>query len=75
MEQNGYPTQRQEEAMRDVNKYPGDSLAPRADRLGVSRSGVLQVLQSVERKGLAKRSAAGKWALTAAGVRWLGSRP
>ncbi len=68
---NAYPTQRQEEAMADVLSHDGDSLAMRAVRLGATRSGVLQVLYGVEKKGLARRDYDGRWSLTPAGKRWL----
>lgn len=56
--------------MRDVLKFPDDSLAKRVERLGSSRAGVYQILSSLGAKRLAVREG-GKWALTLDGRKWL----
>lgn len=67
---NKYPTEQEEAALMDVQKFPGESLADRAERLGVTRGGVHHLLVRCEDKGMAQRDG-GKWSLTTQGRKWV----
>ena len=68
---NHYPTSKEEAALKDALKHEGDSLAERAERIGVTRGGVLHLMRRLEAKGLAAQSVGGKWVVTLAGRKWL----
>lgn len=68
---NGYPTQRQEQAMRDVAAHPDATLEERSKRLKITRAGVHAMLGALEKKGLTLRADGGRWSLTAPGKKWL----
>lgn len=70
-ERNPYPTKRQEDALKDVLKYPADSLADRAKRFGITRAGVLGLLRAIAAKDLVEPDERGKWSVTLEGRRWL----
>lgn len=70
-EKNPYPTKRQEDALRDVMRFPGDSLAMRAARLGGSRVSMLGLLRALGAKTLALPDNDGKWSITKKGRAWL----
>lgn len=71
MTKNTYPTKRQEDALKDVLRFPRESLAKRAKRLGMTRVCVLQHLRALGAKGLAEPDEKGKWEATLAGRSWL----
>lgn len=74
MATNHYPTQRQEQAMKDVSEHPDATLEDRRHRLGITRAGVHAVLGALEKKGLTAHRDGGKWSLTAGGRKWLKSK-
>jgi len=68
---NPYPTQRQEQAMKDVAAHPDATLEQRRSRLGITRAGVHAMLGALEKKGLMTHEEGGHWSLTSPGKKWL----